>query len=101
MFGQVQSRLFPMYFATTLLLSAVTLVTYTIRNPYENWTTTDWKLVRLWLLITNNITHALELFTLTTTPRNAAYSATRYCKQQITAETMLNAAQHRCQHKSK
>lgn len=45
MFGQVQSRLFPMYFATTLALSSVTLVTYTIRNPYETWTTTDWKLV--------------------------------------------------------
>lgn len=45
MFGQVQSRLFPMYFATTLALSSITFVTYTIRNPYDKWNSTDWKLV--------------------------------------------------------
>ena len=45
MFGQVQSRLFPMYFATTLLLSSITLITYTMGNPYETWTRPDWKLV--------------------------------------------------------
>lgn len=43
MFGRVQSRLFPVYFATTLVLSCVTLVTFTIRKHDVEWTSTDAK----------------------------------------------------------
>lgn len=45
MFGRLQSRLFPIYFATTLVLSCVTFVTFTIRHPYETMTSDERKQV--------------------------------------------------------
>ncbi|KAL5014108.1 hypothetical protein ScPMuIL_008378 [Solemya velum] len=37
MFGQVQSRLFPMFFLSSLVMSSITLTTYVIQHPYETW----------------------------------------------------------------
>jgi len=47
MFGRLQSRLFPIYFGTTLVLSCITFVTYTVRHPYEMMTSEETKQVSL------------------------------------------------------
>lgn len=43
MFGHLQSRMFPLYFATTLVLSSVTLMTYIVQHPYPTMTNTEVK----------------------------------------------------------
>jgi Trk-type K+ transport system membrane component len=47
MFGQIQSKLFPMYFMCSLVLSSITLATYTARHPYETWTETDMRQIKI------------------------------------------------------
>lgn len=37
MFGQVQSRLFPMFFLWSLVTSSVSIATYVTLHPYESW----------------------------------------------------------------
>ncbi|XP_060598078.1 transmembrane protein 205-like [Ruditapes philippinarum] len=43
MFGHLQSRMFPLYFAITLVLSCVTLITYVILHPYPTMTPSETK----------------------------------------------------------
>lgn len=42
-FGHLQSRLFPVYFTLTLVLSCVTLFTYVIRHPWDSMTSSETK----------------------------------------------------------
>ncbi|KAK7092119.1 hypothetical protein V1264_009719 [Littorina saxatilis] len=37
MFGQVQSRLFPMFFLWSLVTSAISIATYVTLHPFESW----------------------------------------------------------------
>ncbi|XP_052236861.1 transmembrane protein 205-like isoform X3 [Dreissena polymorpha] len=41
MFGRLQSRLSPLYFATSLFLSILTFVTFWLRHPYETMTSAE------------------------------------------------------------
>ncbi|XP_053383052.1 transmembrane protein 205-like isoform X1 [Mercenaria mercenaria] len=43
MFGHLQSRMFPLYFTLTLVLSCVTLLTYVVQHPYPTMTSSEAK----------------------------------------------------------
>ncbi|KAL3890997.1 hypothetical protein ACJMK2_003280 [Sinanodonta woodiana] len=60
MFGQVQSRLFPMFFTTGLVLASVSFVTYTMRNPYETWDGQD--IIQAYLLLTTVVLTFINAF---------------------------------------
>ena len=46
MFGQVQSRLFPMFYLWSLIASAVSIATYVTLHPFESWDRSDLVQVR-------------------------------------------------------
>ena len=40
-FGDIQSKLFPKYFLSGVILSAIALATYCLMNPVELWTRSE------------------------------------------------------------
>ncbi|XP_045182290.1 transmembrane protein 205-like isoform X2 [Mercenaria mercenaria] len=43
MFGHLQSRMFPLYFTATLVLSCLTVLTYIVQYPYSSMTSSETK----------------------------------------------------------
>ncbi|XP_060598079.1 transmembrane protein 205-like [Ruditapes philippinarum] len=43
MFGHLQSRMFPLYFTTTLILSCITLLTFVVRHPFSTLSSSESK----------------------------------------------------------